>query len=212
MTTYAEVQGTTLIKYPYTFEDLQKENSSTNYNGDTDFVSIFPATDTALQKGYSLAPVTIADQPAYDPATQAVAQDDQPTLINGVWMLGWTVRQLSAEEIAEASATARLAAYEAAISAGITITSTGAPSLNGTYGVAQSNQNAISAVMTGVANGLGLPGGQSTFVYLDTAGDAHLFTADQFKYFAIAVRDYVYQLALFSAGQGAKPSRTVNIP
>lgn len=98
MTLYAEVQGTTLIKYPYTFEDLQKENASTNYNGDTDFVSIFPATDTAVQNGYSLVEVVIPPQPEFDAATKVCLQDEQPTFLNDVWVLGWSVRDMTDQE------------------------------------------------------------------------------------------------------------------
>ena len=212
MTTYAEVQGSTLIKYPYSFADLQAENPFTNYGSDTDFVSIFPGTDTAVKNGYTLVPVTIATQPTFDPATQVCTPNTQPTLVNGVWTLGWTVTTLSSAAQAVLAAQSRQAAYATALASGITITSTSTPSLNGVYNVAPANQDAISAVMTGVANGLGLPGGQATFEYLDASNTPHAFTSDQFKTFATAVRDYVYALALYAAGQGTLPSPSITIP
>lgn len=101
MTSYAEVQGTTLIKYPYAFGDLQAENPFTNYNGNTDFVSIFPETDTAIHNGYSLVEVTQADQPSFNKAAQVCTLNATPTLESGVWTLGWTVSQMTPEQIAQ---------------------------------------------------------------------------------------------------------------
>ena len=101
MTLYAEIQGTTLIKYPYTFDDLQKENPFTNYGTDIDLVSIFNGTETATQKNYSLASVTIAPTPTYDSATQTITHNEQPTLINGVWTLSWTVSTMTSEQISQ---------------------------------------------------------------------------------------------------------------
>lgn len=98
MTTYAEVQGTTLIKYPYTFDDLQRENPYTNYGSDTDVVSIFPGTDTAIHGGYTLVEVVTGAQPTFDPATQACDLNSTPTLVNGVWMRDWIVRDLTDAE------------------------------------------------------------------------------------------------------------------
>ena len=208
MTTYAEVNGTTLIKYPYTFADLQSENPSTNYNGNFDFVSIYPGTDTAKKTGNTLAAVTIGTPPTFDPTSQALVQNTVPTLVNGVWTLGGTLRRLTTAELTALATNA----YNAAIAAGIQITSTSTSSLNGTYAIGPNNQTAISAVMTGIANGLGLPGSGSTFYYLDTSGTPHSFTADQFKAFATAVRDYLYALDLFAAGHGSQPSASVTIP
>jgi hypothetical protein len=116
MTSYAEVQGTTMIVYPYTFASLQAENIYTNYGSNTDFVSIFPGTDTAIKNGYTLAPVTILAQPAYNPLTQSIAQDAAPTLVDGVWTLGWTVTNLSADQV-KANVTAQLVAQAPIVAA-----------------------------------------------------------------------------------------------
>ena len=75
MTVYAEVQGTTLIQYPYTFASLLAENPYTNYGANSDFVAIFPGTDTAIKNGYTLAPVTISVQPTFNPLTQICTQN-----------------------------------------------------------------------------------------------------------------------------------------
>ena len=101
MTIYAEVKGSTLVQYPYGFAQLQAENTETNYGSNIDFVSIFPLTQTAIANGYTLAPVTILPQPTYNPLSQICAQNAAPTLVNGVWTLGWTVTNLSADQANE---------------------------------------------------------------------------------------------------------------
>lgn len=99
MTVYAEVKGTTLIQFPYTLESLQAENPYTNFGPDPDVEAIFPQTTTAIENGYTLAPVVYLPTPSYDPATQIPIQDSQPSLVNGVWQLGWTVRPLTPQEM-----------------------------------------------------------------------------------------------------------------
>jgi hypothetical protein len=104
-----------------------------------------------------------------------------------------------------------LAAYAAAISAGVVVTSTATPALNATYACDSGAQDNLSAIITGIAAGLGLPGGGPTLVYLDAASAPHVFTQAQFATLAVAIRNYVYALDLFAAGQGSMPSNTVNI-
>ena len=106
MSMYAEVQGSTLIRFPYTHGSLMEENPFTNYGNDPDLPSIFPATDTAVQNGYSLVEVTIQPEPAIDARTQRLERQD-PSLNDGVWSIGWTVIQKTADEMsAEISAKA----------------------------------------------------------------------------------------------------------
>lgn len=99
--TYAEVQGTTLILYPYLFSTLQAQNPYTNYGDNYDVTYWFPMTQTAIDNGYTLEPVTILPQPAYDPNTQVCNQNANPTLIDGVWTLGWTVATMTPEQKAQ---------------------------------------------------------------------------------------------------------------
>ena len=95
---YAEINGTTLILYPYGFAQLQADNPYTNYGGNQDVAYWFPLTDTAITTGNTLAPVIDATQPTYDPATQLCTQNDNPTLIDGVWTLGWTITEMTPEQ------------------------------------------------------------------------------------------------------------------
>ena len=96
--TYAEVQGTTLILYPYLFSTLQAQNPYTNYGDNYDVTYWFPQTQTAIENGYTLAPVTILPEPTYDASTQMCTQNANPTLIDNIWTLGWTVSTMTPEQ------------------------------------------------------------------------------------------------------------------
>lgn len=98
MSLYAEVNGTTLVKYPYTFSDLQAENPYTDYGDNQNVAYWFPQTVAATELGYTLATVAVLPVPSYDPAHQKCVQDAAPTLIDGVWTVGWTVTDFTPEE------------------------------------------------------------------------------------------------------------------
>jgi len=99
--TYAEVQGTTLILYPYLFSTLQEQNPYTNYGDNYDVAYWFPMTQTAIENGYTLAPVTILPEPGYDPNTEVCVQDTNPTLLAGTWTLGWMITTMTPEQKAQ---------------------------------------------------------------------------------------------------------------
>lgn len=98
MSTYAKVQGNTLISYPYTLGSLFQENPYTNFGSDPDFVAIFPLTETAVNNNYSLVPIAVLSEPVFDPSTQKCVQNTQPTLVNNIWTLDWTISTLTPEE------------------------------------------------------------------------------------------------------------------
>jgi hypothetical protein len=83
--------------------------------------------------------------------------------------------------------------FNSLMSGGITLTSTGTPALNGTYSTMPNALINISGIASSIVNGLGLPGGGTTFNYRDTSGVAHTFDSSHFIEFAKAVRDFVYQ-------------------
>lgn len=102
------------------------------------------------------------------------------------------------------------------IAAGIQIVSTGTPSLNGTYSLEDEEKQNITGILASIANGLGLPGGQSTIPLADMGGDPHSFTADALKALSKAMADYSYALSttrsLLNAQQPAKwPAQPVSI-
>lgn len=102
--------------------------------------------------------------------------------------------------------------YASAIAAGLAVTSASTPALNATYGVNATAQANVTAIVTGIAVGLGLPGGGTSFVYLDATGAPHTITQAQFTSLAAAIRGYVYGLDLYAAGQGALPTPSATIP
>jgi hypothetical protein len=58
------------------------------------------------------------------------------------------------------------AVYQQKIAAGLAITSTATPSLNGTYAVDDGAEILISGIYSGIKGGDGLPGGGASFVVL----------------------------------------------
>jgi hypothetical protein len=101
MTTYAEVHGTTLILYPYLFSTLQEQNPYTNFGDNYDVAYWFPQTQMAIENGYTLEPVTILNEPIYDPLTQNCIINTTPEYIDGKWFLDWIITQKTSEEQAE---------------------------------------------------------------------------------------------------------------
>jgi len=105
------------------------------------------------------------------------------------------------------AAAAALAAYTAAIAAGVQIVSSGTASLDGTYAIDDAAQKNISSIASGIASRNRLPGGGATFNYFDASAAAHAFGSADFLNFAAAIEDYVYALA-----SGGAPTQPVTIP
>lgn len=89
--TYAKTHDITLIKHPYTFTDLREENPYTRYDGRFTLSEWYAQTDDASATGATVVEVVIADQPEYDTATHYLIQQTTPTLIDGVWTIGWDI-------------------------------------------------------------------------------------------------------------------------
>ena len=95
---YAEVHGTQVIQYPYTFSNLQSENPYTNYGGNDNVAYWFPMTDLAINQGYTLAQVRQLPQPSYDTSTEMCVANNTPSLVDGEWVDGWTVTTMTPEQ------------------------------------------------------------------------------------------------------------------
>jgi hypothetical protein len=103
--------------------------------------------------------------------------------------------------------------FAAAIAAGLAITSTATPALNGVYTIDPSIVGVnINTIVNGINAGMGLPGGGDSFAYFDMSGTPHMFTQAQFLQFAKAIMNYVYALDLYLWGAGAHPTGTATIP
>ena len=95
---YAEVNGTQVVNYPFTFSTLQQENPYTNYGDNQNFTYWFPLTDAAIVNGHTLVQVRQLPQPTIDPYTQNAVPNSTPTYVAGEWVDDWTVTQKTPEE------------------------------------------------------------------------------------------------------------------
>lgn len=154
----------------------------------------------------------------------AVTQTPQPSgnfasitssiqMVSGVPTVVWATTALPAPTDAQVAQ----AAFNAALAAGLTVScASGATvctsAITGTYSTTATAQAALSAIMAGVGAGQGLPGGGSTFYYLDAANAPHPFNAAQITELYNAGRDYIYALDLFAAGAGKQPAAITSLP
>lgn len=93
-------------------------------------------------------------------------------------------------------------AAEALLAAGLAVTSTSTPGLNGTYGLAPSDQSALTAMQVAILSGVTPP-----TTYIDSMGSHGPFTPQQLTALAVAAFQYVAAVE-----QGQSPSQPVTIP
>lgn len=111
--------------------------------------------------------------------------------------VGWTAAQAAGvwSYTAPAAPTAPQQ-YAAALLAGVAITSTGTPALNGTYGITLEAQQKITSEQVYIATTGKFTNGQTTRGWPDAAGTLHTFPSTaEFTAFAEAVAGYVDALA-----------------
>jgi hypothetical protein len=77
-------------QFPYTLQDLRRDKLPTTFPKDI--------PDWMLAE-YDVYPVTRADRPAHDDLTQVLARDLAPTLIDGAWIIGYTVENIPIENV-----------------------------------------------------------------------------------------------------------------
>jgi hypothetical protein len=89
-------------------------------------------------------------------------------------------------------------AYNAAIAAGVAITSTGTPTLNGTYALDQTSLGRITSEQVYITNTSKFTNGQTTRGWLDSSGTPHMFPSiTEFTAFAETIA--LYDDALITA-------------
>lgn len=93
------------------------------------------------------------------------------------------------------------ASAQAAIGAGLAITSEATPALDGTYAVDATAQQHVMAEITSIVLNGTFADGSATVDWLDAAGGSHTFTIAQFKTFAAAISAYVAALIKCMNGQ-----------
>lgn len=94
---------------------------------------------------------------------------------------------------------------------GVAVTSTSTPAINATYDVTSLSKLAL--ISANIANGKGLPGGGSTFLYPDISGTTfHTFSATNIVNLAYALQSYVYaweQMIVTRVGGGTASAPTI---
>ncbi len=114
------------------------------------------------------------------------------------------------------SASAAASTLAAKLSAGIALTSTGTPALNGTYALDPTSTTQIYQIGLFASQFATFPSGATTQPYPDAAGTQHTFTVPQFVAFLRAVAPLVSALqtqagVMASGGTPAWPSQSAVI-
>lgn len=157
---------------------------------------------------YSLEAVVTAPQPSFNPLTQICTRNVAPSLVGGVWTLGWTVTAMTTTQQTAAAAANAAAQYAAATGAGLAVTWSSSTGLNGTYALDQTTQfNMTAEAVSILTNGM-FANGQSTRNWPTAAGAFLSFTIAQFKALATAIALYLDQLATAQATAAAGGSAT----
>lgn len=104
----------------------------------------------------------------------------------------------------------------AMLSAGVTISSTATPALNGTYAVGPNERSNLTSMYDLIqrAGGSAFPAGLSALPWPDSSGAVHIFAkVSDFLNFETAIGGWVLELQLvITTGAGTLPSSTVTIP
>ena len=94
---YVKILNGSVGTFPYSVKQLKQDNANTS----------FPASVSGLDlSDYGVYSVTVSTKPSSAHDEKAVS-NDAPTLVDGVWTLGWTVRDLTADEIAAEASSVR---------------------------------------------------------------------------------------------------------
>lgn len=80
-----------VLTYPYSLDQLRQDNPNTSFPEDL---------SDALLESYGVYPVTELPEPTYDLSMQVASRDTLPSEVDGVWVLDWTVREKTPQELA----------------------------------------------------------------------------------------------------------------
>jgi hypothetical protein len=104
---------------------------------------------------------------------------------------------------------------ETTLLAGLNITSTSTPAINGLYSLTPTSQNNINATITYILLNGTFPGGGSTMAWADASGNPHVFPSiAEFKAFATAVANFVSTVSIYGdtgGAQGSIPANNITI-
>ena len=88
---YVKITNGSVDTWPYTVGQLRRDNTNTS------FPKLIP--DDVLAS-HGILPVTQQDTPSYTERTQKIELNSAPTLVEGVWTIGWTVSNKTSDEVA----------------------------------------------------------------------------------------------------------------
>lgn len=160
---------------------------------------------------------TSSDLPEYNENT-FIAVD--VTTVSPQPQIGWSAGEVSGTWTFTApagpnSAQLAAAAAEAAIAAGVIITSAGTPALNSTYSLSQTSITKLTGTIVNILADGTFPGAESTQPWPDSSGDIHVFNdLATFKAFATAIAGYYSAVSTYgdSGGtHGSLPSNALSI-
>jgi hypothetical protein len=99
---YAKINGTSVIKFPYSWDDLKSENNNTRYSGKKTLPEWYAITEEGLESSNEIVEVVLEDLPAdTDLFIVSIEGRNDPTLIDGVWVSTIKTRNYTEEELAE---------------------------------------------------------------------------------------------------------------
>lgn len=96
----AKIKGNELLKYPYTFEDLQLDNPYTRFPEDDSLVSLFSKTESAVIHNEELVDVVVVDVD-FDWNTEIVSGFSSPQIDGDRWVIKPIIRKLTQEELSK---------------------------------------------------------------------------------------------------------------
>ena len=87
---YVKIKNGAVNTYPYSLKQLRQDNPNVSFPR--------PIPDEMLSE-YGVYPVAFADEPTITERTQNVDQNASPSLVDGVWTVGYTTSNKSQDEI-----------------------------------------------------------------------------------------------------------------
>ena len=100
MILYAKVNQNSLVKFPYSWEDLRAENPNTEYDNRYSLPEWYAQTEQAASTGNTVVEVSASYvSPTYDPLTQKSIETNIPSFYNGDWVFLSTIVEKTQAEI-----------------------------------------------------------------------------------------------------------------
>jgi hypothetical protein len=96
---YAKIRDNEIIKYPYNYDDLQKDNPYTNFNG-LDLYNAFQSTEQN-NNGFNLIEIKQEQIPFFDSKTQKISFSENPIFDGNDWIINCVVINKTLEELTQ---------------------------------------------------------------------------------------------------------------